>query len=347
MAGPLRFRYSPASWDRDRVHDELFGPLDGNLGAEMTGAWYAPPGGHEAVRFEMADGSFALFCWRTGEAARPGERPEGLGPAGGEAYWLGNTETPEVLWRTEKFTFAEVPYPVARWAQRELLAMLAEEDPWLADYEYVAWFFLPVFHSKDGKETTRRFFGEHAAGFPDADRDAALGFVEDLLRTGVLDDYRYTMAAKLGTGGMDVHRMAATLSEFTVGKLLHDAGLAVEPEVAMASGHALDFRADGRLVEVTRPMPPPRRTGTDSPVVAVRESGDAKGDDQLAAHPDAVLVVDCSSFAEDDWRAVVGERPGLGHQPAVVIRARPDGRIEGFHHGGLPWDLDGAVDWVA
>lgn len=346
MAGPLRFRYSPDAWDRREVRDRLFGPLDGSLGAEMTTPWYAPPDGHDAVRFEMADGSFALFCWRTGAAARQGDLPAGQEPSGGEAFWLGNTETPEALWRTEKFSFAEVPYPVTRWAERELLAMLAEEDPWLADYEYVAWFFLPVFHSKDGRETTRRFFGDHAAGFPDADREAGLAFFEDVLRTGTLDDYRYTMAAKLGTGGMDIHRMAATMSEFTVAKLLHDAGLSFEPEVMLDSGHALDFRAGGRLVEVTRPMPPPMRDGTDSPVVAVREAGAAKGSDQLAAHPDAVLVVDCSSFAADAWRAVAGERPGLGHQPALVVRARPDGSVEGFHHGGLPWDLDGAVEWV-
>jgi len=42
----------------------------------------------------------------------------------------------------------------------------AEEDPWLAAYDHLAWFFLPVFFSKDGRESTRNFFREHAAGFP-------------------------------------------------------------------------------------------------------------------------------------------------------------------------------------
>jgi len=136
------------------------------------------------------------------------------------------------------------------------------------------------------------------------------------------------------------------MSEFTVAKTLHDAGLDFEPEVELDSGHALDFRAAGRLVEVTRPMPPPMRDGTASPVDAVRTSGAAKGRDQLSEHPGAVLFVDCTSFADDAWNAVRGERPGLNHQPSVVFRARPDGRVEGFHHGGLPWDLDDAIEWM-
>ncbi|MFB6192317.1 MAG: DUF5784 family protein, partial [Haloarculaceae archaeon] len=303
MAGPLRFRRSPESWHLDRVRGRLLSPLDDRFGARLATPWFAPPRGYEARRLEMDNGDVALFCWPTG-GANGGDNADADGDGDGDgggtfAYWVGNTETPESLWRTEKVSFGDAPYPVARWAQRELLARLETVDPWLADFEHVAWFFLPVLLSKDGRGTTRRFLAS-GAGFPDADPEAALAFFEDALATGMLDDHRYTMAAKLGTSeGYDDGRMAATMAEFTVAKLLDDAGLAFDPEVELDSGHALDFRvhadadaADdggaGTLVEVTRPRPPARRDRADTPAQAVRETAGAKRDGQLRAHPEAV-----------------------------------------------------------
>lgn len=351
MAGPLRFRYSPQSWNDERVRARLFEPLSDRFGATIGGPWFGPPGGFEARHLQMDNGDFALFLWTDG----PPDRTEGAvcadeapAPNGPRAYWLGNTETPEVLWQTDKYTFAEVPYPVARWAQRELLARLELETPWLAEYEYVSWFFLPVFLSKDGRETTRRFFAEDAAGFPDATREEGLAFYERVLRAGALDDHRYEMAAKLGTSDrFEPDRMRATMAEFTVAKLLTDAGLDFVPEVELGSGHALDFRvASEHLLEVTRPSRPGGRRA-DTPSAAVRATGRAKGDGQLRAHGDATLLVDCTSFLDDEWTAVRTERPSVGHEPAVVFRARPSGRVEGYRVGRPPVDLDGAISWVA
>lgn len=331
MAGPLRFRRSNETWTRGRVRDQLLAPLDASFGATLEEPWFAVGDDrYDAVRLEMENGDFALFCFRDGRA-----------------YWLGNTETPEPLWRTEKETFTEAPYSVARWAQRELTARIERDDPWLADFEYLTWFFLPVFCSKDGRDSTRRFFDEDHAGFPDASREAGLEFYESLLRDGTLDDYRYTMASKLGTSaGYDVGRMRATMAEFNIAKVLADAGLDFEPEVEQDSGHALDFVVDGNLVEVTRPEPPARRSHADHPVAAVKETGGAKRTDQLAEHPDAALFVDCSSFTDAEWDAVRSERPHVGHEPTVVFRTRPNGRIEGYRHGTLPFDLAGGIDWV-
>ena len=328
MAGPLRFRRSTGTWTGDRIRDQLLAPLEHTFGATLEEPWFSVGDDrYDAVRFEMDNGDLALFCFRPGRA-----------------YWLGNTETPEPLWRTEKETFAEAPYAVTRWAERELTARLEVTDPWLAEFEYLSWFFLPVFFSKDGRDTTRRFFAEDAAGFPDATSEAGLGFYESLLRTGVLDEHRYTMASKLGTSpGFDLTRMRATMSEFTVAKLLADAGLRFEPEVEQESGHALDFSVGGHLVEVTRPEPPARRSHADHPVAAVRETGGAKRTDQLAEHPEAVLIVDCTSFSDAEWAAVAGEKPGVGHEPTLVIRARPDGHIEGYRYGRLPFDLGEAL----
>ena len=331
MAGPLRFRVSQESWTEGRVRERLLQPLDASFGARLEAPRFTTPDGHEARRIEMDNGDIALFCWNEQRG-----------------YWLGNTETPEALWRTEKFDFTEVPYPVARWAQRELLARLELVDPWLAEYDHVAWFFLPVFLSKDGRETTRAFFADHAAGFPDATRDEALGFFEDALATGSLDAYRYTMAAKLGTSkGMDVGRMSATMGEFIVAKLLADAGVDFEPEIELDSGHALDFRVAGQhLVEVTRPQPPTRRDRADTPTAAVRETADAKTSDQLRAHPSATLFVDCSSFRDDEWATVRAEQPDVRHDPTAVFRARPDGHVEGYRVGTLPFAMSDAIDWL-
>ncbi|MFB6106703.1 MAG: DUF5784 family protein [Halobacteriaceae archaeon] len=325
MAKPLRFRHSPRQWHEGRVRDALYADLDANLGATIGDPWFAPPPDWEAVRFDMDDGSLALFCW-TDE----------------EAYWLGNTETPSALWRTEKYTFEEVPYPVARWAQRELLAGLHDADPWLEPYPHVSWFFLPVFCSKDGRETTRAFFRDHAAGFPDASADEALTFYESVLRTGALDDYRYVMASKLGTSEyLDETRMAATMGEFDAAHLLHEAGYEVTPEIAVTTGHSIDFRADpgGSLVEVTRPLPPAdRRAGT--PAAAVRETAATKTAGQLEEHGGGVtLFVDCTSFPDDAWAQVRGEAPAVGHKPAVVFRVRPDGTVEGYELGSPPVDV--------
>jgi hypothetical protein len=278
----------------------------------------------------MDNGDLALFCW-----------------SDDDAYWMGNTETPEPLWRTNKQTFEEAPSAISRWTRRELLAQLAEEDPWLAEYDHLSWFFLPVFFSKDGRESTRTFFGDHAGGFPNADRDEALSFYEDLLSTGVLDEYRYTMASKLGTSeGVDLTRMQATMGEFNTAKLLADAGHDFEPEVELGSGHALDFQVDDILVEVTRPEPP-RRRRIDSPIGALKATGDAKTRDQIAIHGNAALFIDCSSFPDDDWARILDERPDVGHEPAVVFRIRPDGTTEGYVEGTLHLDVERILEQPA
>ena len=328
MAGPVRFRYSTESWNEGRVRDALYQPLDGKFGADLREPRFSPPPGYTARRLSMDNGDLALFAWDE----------EG-------AYWLGNTETPEALWQTEKYTFEEAPYPISRWAQRELLAELEAEEPWLAGYEYVSWFFLPVLFSKDGRETTRAFFRDHASGFPDATRDEGIAFYERLLATGKLDEYRYTMAAKLGTSGqLDLVRMRASMAELNAVKLLLDAGHRFVPEVELGSGHALDFRVDGEtLVEVTRPEPPSRRrAGTAA--AALRDTVGNKTTTQLDAHGGAVLFVDCTSFRDDAWASLRAERPGVGYEPVVVYRMRPDGSTEGYTHGNVPLAVESTFE---
>ena len=322
VAGPIRFRHSTERWSEDRVRNALLTPLDSTFGAELHGPWFAPPDGWEARRLSMDNGDIALFCWN-----------------GTEAYWLGNTETPKTLWRTDKRSFQEAPDDISGWGQRELLAQLEVEDPWLTEYETLAYFFLPVLLSKDGRESTRRFFRDHAAGFPDADRADGLKFYNDFLATGVLDAYRYTMASKLGTSkGFDLSRMQATMGEFNTAKLLVDSDNDIVPEVELDSGHSVDFRVDDTLVEVTRPKPPTRRQANTA-VGALKATGDAKTRDQLAAHPGAVLVVDCTSFHDDEWQRVAGEQPSVGYEPLVVFRYRPDGHVEGYSRGSVPFPL--------
>jgi len=335
VASPLRFRRSRERWTDDRVERDLYEPLDEKFGATRRTPHYAAPSGYEALRIEMDNGDLALFAFDDEEA-----------------FWLGNTETPEALWRTDKYTFEEVPYPVARWAQRELLGDLQVEAPWLAEYDHLSWFFLPVLFSKDGRHSTREFFRDYAAGFPDTTREDVLSFYEEFLSTGVLDDHRYTMASKLGTSPqVDPVRMASAMSEFSVAKVLTDAGYGLTPEIEVTTGHSLDFRAeapDGEspLVEVTRPRPPTRRRAS-TPVAAVRETAETKTSGQLRKHGGgAVLFVDCSGFRDDEWAAVTGERPGVRHRPAVVFRPRPSGRIEAYSKGSVPLELDGAVEWV-
>ncbi|OYR51967.1 DUF5784 family protein [Halorubrum sp. Ea8] len=348
MAQPLRFRRAPGRWSADRVRSQLERPLDDNLGATASDPWFSPPPGYDARRFDMDDGSFALFCWTDDD----GDPPAGAsgGPTG---YWIGNTETPSELWRTDKYAFDEVPYPVSRWVQRELLAALHDDEPWLAAYPHVSWYFLPVFCSKDGAETTRAFFRDHAAGFPDATREEGTGFVEETLRPGILDDYRETMAGKLGTSAsLDLVRMSATMAEFTAARILSESGYDVTPEIEVTTGHSLDFRATdpdtGRsfLVEVTRPQPASNRSAS-GPVAAVRDTAETKTSGQLEAHGGGVtLRVDCTSFPADDWAAVRGAEPDVRHRPAVVLRARPNGRVEGYRKGSVPIDLSPAIDWV-
>ncbi|GAB3032688.1 DUF5784 family protein [Natronobiforma cellulositropha] len=334
MARPLRFRYSPESWSEQRVRRQILKSLQDNIGAREASPWYANAGPWETHRFEMANGDVALFA-----------------RGDGEAYWMGNTETPQALWRTDKFGWREVPYPVARWAQRELLATLHEREPWLADYPYISWYFLPVFMSKDGRDSTRRFFREHAAGFPDAGRRETTRFFESFFATGVLDEYRHVMSGKLGTSNhVDRVRMSATMGEFIAAKILVEAGYDVVPEIEVTTGHSLDYRAtDERtnvLVEVTRPQPPANRVAA-GPVAAVRDTAETKTNGQLAEHGGgAVLFVDCSSFADDSWAAVRGEQPDVRHRPAVVYRARPDGHVEGYRKGSVPLDLSSALEFV-
>ncbi|WP_435095678.1 DUF5784 family protein [Halarchaeum sp. P4] len=332
MAHPLRFRYSPETWSAERVRSQLLSDLESNIGATATSPWFTPPAGYSARRFEMDNGDLALFAYDE---------------TGGGAYWLGNTETPSALWRTDKHTFAEAPFDVSRWAQRELLAGLHEEEPWLAEYTYLSWFFLPVFYSKDGRETSREFFREHAAGFPDAECDEALAFYDGFLKSGVLEPYRHVMAGKLGTSEyLDLTRTSAAMGEFDAAWLLHESGYEITPEIEVATGHSLDFRAerpgeDGAyLVEVTRPLPVNERSAG-TPAAAIRDTVQTKTSGQLAEHGGgATLFVDCSSFPDDDWQALLGERPDVQHRPAVVFRVRPSGRVEGYTKGAVPLDLD-------
>jgi hypothetical protein len=328
VAGPIRFRRSTERWSAERVDTQLRQPLDRRFGARLTAPRNDAPPSYEGRRLAMDNGDLALFAW-----------------SDDDAFWLGNTETPEALWRTDKWTFGEAPYPMTRWAQRELLADLAETDPWLAEYRYVSWYFLPVLFSKDGRDSTRAFFRDHAAGFPDATREEGLAFYESVLSSTDLDDHRYTMASKLGTSeSIDLVRMRATMAEFNAANLLTDAGYTYDPEVALDSGYALDFRVHDPnvLVEVTRPEPPTRRrAGT--PTAALRETVDGKRNDQLDAHDDAVVFVDCSSFRDDEWRSVAAERPDAGHEPAVVYRMRPSGAVEGYTRGSVPLGLSLSV----
>lgn len=325
MAKPLRFRISQETWSEDRVRQALYRPLDTNLGATMGTPWYREPDGYTAVRFDMDNGDLALFAWNQEQA-----------------YWLGNTETPSALWRTDKAGFEDVPYPIARWSQRELLAQLHQEAPWLADYPHISWYFLPVFLSKDGRRTSRAFFNDHAAGFPDASRDDSLAFLETTLKRGDLDPYRSTMAGKLGTSeSLDLGRMTAAIGEFTAARLLLESGYAVTPEIEVTTGHSLDFRVDptGVLVEVTRPLPPHRRTA-DSPQTAIQETASIKHTGQLAKHGGgAVLFIDCSSFPPAAWHEIPEQPPDIDHRPTVLYRARPSGEFTGIELGSVPLEL--------
>jgi len=333
VAQPLRFRFSPEEWDEKRVRQQLLQPLRANIGARSVRPRFDISGPWQTYRFEMTNDDLALFA---------------SGPEG--SYWLGNTETPEALWRTNKHDWDDVPYPVVRWAQRELLATLHEEDPWLEAYPYLSWFFLPVFMSKDGRESTRAFFREHAAGFPNIDWQTATKFVDELLASGVMDEYRYLMAGKLGTSKQVDHaRMDAAMGEFIAAKILADAGYEITPEIEVTTGHSLDFRAsngnDSALVEVTRPVNPNKRSAG-SAVAAVRDTASTKTSGQLSAHGGgAILFVDCSSFDDQQWQAVIEQKPAVGHRPAVVYRVRPTGETSAYREGTVPLDLAGGLSF--
>ncbi|MFB6201189.1 MAG: DUF5784 family protein [Halorhabdus sp.] len=326
MAKPLRFRRSDERWTADRVRSDLYAALDANLGATVSTPWYRQPDGYDARRFEMDNGDVALFAWNDGRG-----------------FWIGNTETPRALWQTEKYTFREVPTPIAEWAERELLAQLHEAAPWLAQYPALSRFFLPVLLSKDGRHTSREFFREYAAGFPEATRADGLSYYETFLADGPFEE-RHVMAAKLGTAEyLDLTRMSATMSEFTVAKLLMDAGYDVTPEIEVSTGHAIDFRADrdgvGYLIEVTRPMAPSDRSAG-SAVRSIRETVETKTTGQLQAHGGGVtLFVDCSSFDDGEWRRLLEQRPSVGHRPAVVFRVRPGQSTDAYTIGSVPIDL--------
>jgi len=154
------------------------------------------------------------------------------------------------------------------------------------------------------------------------------------------------MASKLGTSEYsDLGRMRAAMGEFDAAKLLADAGHAFVPEVEHDSGHALDFVVDDVLVEVTRPRPP-RNRAAGTAVSALTRTAESKTGDQLAAHGDALLLVDCTSFRDEEWNPIRNERPVLAHDPAVVFRYRPDGRCEGYRHGDAPLALRDGIEWI-
>lgn len=329
VASPLRFRYDRSRWTPRRVRNDLLASLDDDIGARQTAPEYSLSS-YEVTRFDMANGDVALFAWNDTEA-----------------YWLGNTQTPSALWRTDKRGWEDVPFPVARWARRELLADLHEQAPWIEPYRYLSWFFLPVLMAKDGREVVRTFLKEHAAGFPDASHQEALSFFEEFLSTGTLEPYRETMAGKLGTSDrLDLARMSAAMGEFVVARHLFVAGYDPIPEVELGSGHALDFRVEDTLVEVARPQAPSSRRVADTPAAAIRETAGSKTRDQLDAHPGTLLVLDCSSFRDDEWAAIRDERPKLPYRPAIVMRTRPSGRAEGYETGDVPIDLSETVEFV-
>ena len=328
MATPLRFRHSPEQWSEGRVKRSLLRPLQQNLGASLVSPQVDIGGQWNTHRFEMDNGDIALFA-----------RSET------DAYWIGNTETPPALWQTTKYGFGEVPFRVARWAERELLTRLYEETPWLEEYPYLSWFFLPVLLSKDGRHSTRAFFREHAAGFPDTSWEDGTTYVESFLSTGVLDPYREVMAGKLGTSlQVDRTRMSAAMAEIIAAKLLIDAGYDIVPEIEVSTGHVLDFRASNQqvatLVEVTRPINPSRRAAANA-TQAIRETVATKTDGQLERHGGGVvLFVDCTNFDAEQWERVRTHPPAIDHRPAVIYRARPGTGIEGYELGRVPLDLE-------
>lgn len=333
MAKPLRFRVSREQWSDDRVRRDILQPLQANIGARSVSLRASIPAAYTAFRFEMTNGDLAVFAFDD-EAG----------------YWMGNTETPRALWRTDKYSWDAVPYPVSRWAQREFLDTLHERASWLAEYPHLSWFFLPVFMSKDGRHSTRRFFREYAAGFPDTDWQTAADVLETLLHPGFLDPYREVMAGKLGTSEhVDRTRMSAAVSEFLAADLLFRADYDVRPEVEVSTGHAIDFRASDdthtTLVEVTRPTNPRRRSASGA-VAAIKDTIETKTSGQLSEHGGGiVLFVDCSGFDDAQWEAILKHRPEVGHRPTVVYRVRPGAPTRGYRLGRVPLELSDVIEF--
>lgn len=322
---------SHEGWSEDRFERDVLRPLDDKFGADVVET--KRPEGFESRRIRMDNGDNALFAWN------------------GTGYWLGNTETPEALWRTEKRCFEDVGGGLARWAQMEMYDVLEREAPWTSDYPLLSWFFLPVLMAKDGRRTTREFF-RGGAGFPEASGDEAMSYYEDVVSTGVFDGCRYEMASKLGTGdGEDAVRMAATMGEFNAAAVLADAGYELEAEPAVAGGRRMDYVANGPgapegvLVEVTRPSPP-RLRGASTAEGAVRESAVRKRRKGQIADADGVLMVDCSSMTQDQWERVVDDRPESGHEPTLFYRVFPGDGVEAYLEGATRLRLSDAVDWV-
>jgi len=131
-------------------------------------------------------------------------------------------------------------------------------------------------------------------------------------------------------------------------ELLADAGYDLAPENEVSSGHSIDFRVDGaeqtgRLVEVTRPLPPSERAAG-SAVAAIKETVSTKTGGQLATHGGGVtLFVDCSSFDDGEWSRLADTKPDIGHRPAVVFRVRPGDATEAYTLGSVPVDLPSYV----
>jgi len=129
-----------------------------------------------------------------------------------------------------------------------------------------------------------------------------------------LDDYRETMAGKLGTStSLDLVRMSAAIAEFTAARILTEAGYEVTPEIEVTTGHSLDFFGP----RIRTPPGPPRwsRSRARNPSLdalratprrSVRDRrGRRRRRGQLEAHGGGVtLFVDCTSFPADDWAAV-------------------------------------------
>ncbi len=256
----------------------------------------------------------------------------------GEAYWMGNTETPSALWKTDKFGWREIPYRVSRWTQRELLATLHEEDPGSPTIRTSRGFPAGVYVQGRPRvdpvvlSRTRRWLPRRGSPGNDA-------LFEDFLSTGVLDEYRHVMAGKLGTSDhVDRVRMSAAMGEFVAAKILTDAGYDVVPEIEVTTGHSLDFRARNGdtnvLVEVTRPQPPKtvrRRAPSPQSATPPRRKSTANSPNTAAARS-------CSSTARrfattpgtpsaPNNRTSVTARSGLPRPPERSRRRVPKGAV--------------------
>jgi len=157
-----------------------------------------------------------------------------------------------------------------------------------------------------------------------------------LLRWGVhRDDYRETMAGKLGTStSLDLVRMSAAIAEFTAARILTEAGYEAEHQDRLAGrGHAPATRL-WTLCEATlsrRSATPRRRRRADSwrhTVAASPSSLTAPPSQRTTGRP----------CAKRDRRSVIG-------RPLSCARARTD-TSKDIGKGSVPIDLSAAIDWV-